>query len=481
MKSYSYVGPLIAIILPYIIFECFRKGLIVDPYYIMPKGHFYIVSSVAVLSTIIAIAIGVAGKRLRNIKVSFLALSYISLAEMFALHGLSTPGFLLHDTNLPSVASQLSVIFATIWLWLSSFPSDNKLIEVLSRRERYLLPVWIIILSIFGIISMSYPTIINFVPVNVKPLNWVVAACTIILNLIVIYRYYQSYRFSQFPLQISIVYSSGCLIVSQLIMVSGEMWRLSWWMYHLLLLLSMIVMILGLVKQYAVRGNFIGAIRALFTNDPFERITSCISQSVKALIIATEKKDQYTAGHTFRVTLYALMLGKELQLKPEQLKALAQGSLVHDVGKISIPDVILNKPSRLSTDERMVIEQHPVHGYEMCRELGFMKEELNIIRSHHEKWNGTGYPDQLRGEEISLLARIVAVADVYDALTSERAYRNALPHSEAINFLIENKGEHFDPICVATWVRLCERDPSVYQYPSSKINENATNFLVSSL
>jgi putative nucleotidyltransferase with HDIG domain len=480
MKNYSFIGPLMAVVLPFVLFECLKNGLFEDPYFMMPKGHFYIVSAVALLSTIIAIAVGIAGNRLRNIKVSFLALSFISLAQMFSLHGLSTPHFLLPVTHLPGVAAQLSMLLATIWLWLSSLPSDHKLVEILSRRHSMLLPVWIIALCIYGIVCMFYPHIMNFLPFDMKPLNGVITTIILLLNVITIIRYYQTYRFSRFPLQLSIVYSAGWFIVSQLIMVLGEMWRLSWWMYHYLLLASMIVMLVGLVKQYAVKGTFIGAIRALFTNDPFERITSSISPSVKALIIATEKKDTYTMGHTFRVTMYALKLAEELRIKPEQLRALAQGALVHDVGKISIPDSILNKPDKLSIEERDTIEKHPLNGYEMCRDLGFMKEELCIIRSHHEKWDGSGYPDKLQGEDISLLARIVAVVDVYDALTSERSYRKAWLHSDAINLLMEQKGIHFDPKCVDVWVNLCERNPSVYQYPSNAINNDTTGTMLSS-
>lgn len=480
MKHSSYIGPLLSVAFPYILFECLRGGIFADPSIIMPRGHFYIVSAVALLSVIVAIAVGIAAKRLRNIKVSFLSLSFISLALMFTLHGMSTPHFILPETNLPGVTAQLSILLASIWLWLSSLPSDHKLVEALSKRQTLLLPAWIVVLSGLEILSMSFPHAISSIPLTVKPLNGLATAFVLLVNLITIYRYYQTYRFSRFPLQIAIVYSAGWFIISQLIMVMGEQWKLSWWMYHFLLLASMIVMLLGLIKQYAVRGTLEGALRAIFTNDPFEKITTSTSPSLKALIIAIEKKDTYTVGHTFRVTMYALKLAEELQLKPEQLRALAQGALVHDVGKISIPDSIINKPGKLSVDQRNEIEKHPVQGYEMCRALGFMKEELNIIRSHHEKWDGSGYPDKLQGEEIDLLARIVAVADVYDALTSERAYRKAWPHNKAMNLLMEQRGIHFDPKCVDAWVNLCLRDPSVYQYPLSAVNnENTGTFIAS--
>lgn len=480
MKKFHFIPHFLIIALPYIIFECFRSGILQDKKIETPIGHFYVVSIVALLAMGIAIAVGIAGNRIRNMKISFLSLSFISLAQMFAVHGLSTPNFFLHHPNhLMGAAAQLSMLLATIWLWLSSLPTDHKFMSFLSKYQRSLIPIWTLMLATFNGIGLSSPHLVDFIPLTVQPINYVITFILIGLNGITMYRYYQSYRFSRFPLQIAIVYSAGWISVSQLIMIAGEPWNLSWWIYHYLLLASMIVMLVGLFKQYAVKGNLTAGFRALFANDPFERVTGSMSPSVKSLILATEKKDSYTAGHTFRVTMYALKLAEELGIKPEQLRALAQGTLLHDVGKVEIADSILNKPGKLTPGERKIIEEHPIVGYEMCRELGFMKEELGIIRSHHEKWDGSGYPDQLSGQDIPMLARITAVADVYDALTSDRAYRKGWEHGKAIEFLLEQKGKHFDPVCVEAWINLCQRNPDVYLYPTKKINEQTTSELIS--
>jgi putative nucleotidyltransferase with HDIG domain len=474
MKRYRFLQPLTAIFVPYMIFEAFNVGLFKDVLINIPIGHFYIVSLVSILASLISFAVGIAGRRIRNIKISFLALSFVSLGLMFSVHGLSTPNFLHGFTHLPGISAQLSMLLATFWIWLSSLSSDHSIVQFFSRFQRLLLPIWTVALSIFCIIGMINPHIVDIVPLNAEPLNFILTVVILLLNGITIYNYYQSYRYTLFPLQIAIVYSAGWIMVSQLIMVRGVMWNFSWWIYHFLLFASMIVMIIGLVRQYAVKGTLTESIRSLFTDDPFERITNSISPSVKALVTETEKKDTYTAGHTFRVTMYALNLAEELQLNPEQLRAIVQGGLVHDVGKIRIPDEILNKPGKLLYDERVLIEQHPVFGYDICRNLGFMQEELSIIRSHHEKWDGSGYPDGLKENDIPFFARIVAVADVYDALTSERSYRKAWTHSEAMKYLKENKGTHLDPRCVDAWEQLCLRNPSVYKYPSQAIKEEAT-------
>ncbi|MCR8633746.1 HD-GYP domain-containing protein [Paenibacillus radicis (ex Xue et al. 2023)] len=477
MKIRDVIGPAAAIVAPYLLFEYLKAHPNLDILLSLPRGHFYIVSLVAILSTIIAIAVGISGNRVRNIKVCFLSLAFISLAEVFSVHGLSTPNFLIHASHLPGVASQVSLLLATFWLWMSSLSSDSLLILWLSRWKGNLIPVWTVVLGLIGITGLLFPHMLDLIPLDRNPLRWVATGVIVVLNSMTMYRYFQSYRFSRFPLQTAIIYSCGWLIVAQFIIVLGETWRLSWWLYHLLLLASMIVMLAGLWKQYGVSRSLTMSVRALFTNDPLERITSCLSPSVRALVLATEVKDTYTAGHNLRVTLYALRLGEEMQLSPEQLRALSQGTIVHDVGKINIPDAILNKPGRLTPDERAIIEQHPRKGYEMCRTLGFMKEELEIIRSHHEKWDGTGYPDRLKGEQIPLLARIVAVSDVYDALTSTRSYRKAWTHTEAIDFLNEHSNTHFDSACVDAWKRICDRDPQVYRYPLHMISDNKSNYL----
>jgi putative nucleotidyltransferase with HDIG domain len=472
MRYRSLIGPLLLMTASYGAF-LYLQGQPFDLTLSQPQGHFYIVSLVSLLAAAIAFAVGIAGNRLRNTKVTFLSLSFLSLAVIFSVHGLSTPHFLIHPSQLPSISSPLSLIFATAWLWMSSLRSDHPWVQYFSKRRDKLLPSWTAGLIAVGTLLLLRPELVSFIPLTVEPVNWTVGGATIALLGMVMYRYYRSYLYSRFPLQLSIVYSAGLLIVCQLIMIQGELWRLSWWLYHFLLLFSMISMLAGLAKQYGGSGSLTAALRALYTTDAVERVTSAISPSIKAFMIATEKKDLYTAGHNLRVTLYALKLAEEMGLRPDRQRALAQGTIIHDVGKIEVPDAVLNKPGKLTDEERAIIELHPVKGYEMCRELGFMKDELEIIRGHHERWDGRGYPDRLEGERIPLLARIVAVADVYDALTSHRAYRKAMTHETAMAILTEQRGSHFDPACIDAWVRLCERERASFPLPSEQRPEAA--------
>lgn len=190
-----------------------------------------------------------------------------------------------------------------------------------------------------------------------------------------------------------------------------------------------------------------------------------VSSTVLGLIVAIESRDRYTAGHNIRVAFYALKLAEQVGLESQQLKSLFRATLVHDIGKIGVPDYILNNPGALSDSERKIIEQHPQVGYDMCAKLGFKKEELDIILLHHEKWDGTGYPKRLASHDIPRLVRIVTIADVYDALTSERSYRQAWSHEDAMRFIISHAGKIFDPALVSDWVKINKTMPLIQQFP----------------
>jgi putative two-component system response regulator len=151
-----------------------------------------------------------------------------------------------------------------------------------------------------------------------------------------------------------------------------------------------------------------------------------------SLALSVEAKDPYTEGHCARLSQYSVALAKHLQLPKEQQEALRVGGILHDIGKIAVPEQILLKPGPLTPDERKIIEEHPVKGEYICCPLRSIKLVLPIIRHHHEKMDGSGYPDRLAGEQIPITARIMTVVDVYDALTTDRPYRKALTQKAAL-------------------------------------------------
>lgn len=179
--------------------------------------------------------------------------------------------------------------------------------------------------------------------------------------------------------------------------------------------------------------------------------------TIEALVQAIEAKDSYTSGHSRRVTKYSLEIGRYLGLSSKEMEMIRFCGLLHDIGKIGISDNLLNKPSRLSKREYETIKKHPVIGKKIVEKVKFLKEGLALIYHHHERYDGKGYPDGLKGGEIPLLARILSVADAFDAMVSERPYRRALTVQEAIKELINGSGTQFDPLITRIFCLILKR------------------------
>jgi len=178
---------------------------------------------------------------------------------------------------------------------------------------------------------------------------------------------------------------------------------------------------------------------------------------VRVLINTIEQKDEYTSGHSTRVGHYATLLGRELELDAAALQTLEWSALLHDVGKIGIRDEVLKKPGKLTTEEFQHIKEHPVRSYQVVQQVPQMAAALDGIVHHHEHWDGSGYPDGLAGEEIPLPARIIQVADIFDALTSTRSYRKAFDWQKALDILEADAGETVDPHVSRVFGRLMRR------------------------
>jgi putative nucleotidyltransferase with HDIG domain len=169
---------------------------------------------------------------------------------------------------------------------------------------------------------------------------------------------------------------------------------------------------------------------------------------------ALDMRDKETEGHTQRVTKLTERLARSMGVNDDDLIHIKRGALLHDIGKMAIPDGILLKPGPLTEDERELIKQHPVYAFEMLDKIEFLRPAIDIPHYHHEKWDGTGYPEGLRGEGIPFAARIFPVIDVYDALVSNRPYRKALPPAEVREYIKADSGKHFDPQVVDAFMQM---------------------------
>jgi HD-GYP domain-containing protein (c-di-GMP phosphodiesterase class II) len=197
-------------------------------------------------------------------------------------------------------------------------------------------------------------------------------------------------------------------------------------------------------------NNMAGSIQQLLTTQE-----QAYLQVLQSLAKALEAKDPYTAGHSGRVAKYSVKLGKFLNLPTKEIKILKQGALMHDLGKIAIPDHILNKPDKLTEEEFKIMRSHPIKTSDIMKPIRHYDQHREIAAWHHERWDGKGYPDGLTGEEIPLLARIVSIADTWDAMTGDRVYRKGMTEETALSILVsERDNGQWDPQLVNVFVQM---------------------------
>jgi putative nucleotidyltransferase with HDIG domain len=214
-------------------------------------------------------------------------------------------------------------------------------------------------------------------------------------------------------------------------------------------------------NKYQIHLEELAAQRAVELDETLEEVENSYRATLKALIQALETRDFETLGHSERVVTFSLRLGHEVGLNKEALKNLELGALLHDIGKIGVPDAILRKPAALTEDEWDKMKLHPLHGQRILRNIGFLETARRLVVQHHEKWDGSGYPFGLRGEEIDLGARIFAVVDAFDAMISDRIYRRGRSFEAALEEIQKCAGTHFDPAIVEAFKRVPREDWAV--------------------
>jgi len=225
---------------------------------------------------------------------------------------------------------------------------------------------------------------------------------------------------------------------------------------------SMAIGMVGVIIALAYIGYGAGAVLlffgplllARFSFKLYIDMRNIYIETIQALNKSMEAKDSYTSGHAARVQEYAVNLARRVDLPEKKIQNIRTAAILHDIGKIGIDDNILKKPQKLTAIEYKTIQKHPVIGAEILKDVVFLKEISDIIRHHHERYDGKGYPDGLKGEAIPVEASILAIADVYDAMTSDRPYRNSLGHMAALNELRSGAGSQFNPLLVDKFLKL---------------------------
>jgi putative nucleotidyltransferase with HDIG domain len=262
------------------------------------------------------------------------------------------------------------------------------------------------------------------------------------------------------------------------------------------------VVIVGLSLKYIMVGLIIHAPNALLTLllisilsvfsfillNRFQSYVKAVKTSydhqligiVKGVIATLELKDPYTKGHSERVASYAHVLAKETKkFTVDELRAFNYACLLHDIGKVHIPDQILMKPTKLTSEEYEIIKSHTTVGAEAVSKVEGLQNGIDVIRSHHERWDGKGYPEELKKEQIPYLARIAAIADAFDAMTSTRSYRAALPLEEAYKRILDGRDTQFDPELVDLFQEIFPIWVEIHQNLSNNIEPRQLKEVIS--
>ena len=484
MARVGWLGFGIAALLPLLLMGLLLTGVLFDPTWSVPIFHFFVVTLTSSLAFILAAFMLSASGQLKDARVFFLSLGFIGIAGFFIVHALTTPGALFVGNNpWVGLSSHLSLLSGAILFALGAVSWKRSAHDWILRNETALGLGLVVVVVLYAVVALGtsegpiegalapapadfgYSTTANPTPplapattspvvmflnpiVSSQVFEYGVSLIALILFAFVSFRQVTLYRLARRPLQAGFLVSSLFLLQAQVSMTLAPVWNASWWEYHGLMLAAFGAAILGLGVEYSQGGSLSGMVEVLMLRDTISQLQRGYTEVVVVLVETIEAKDPYTRGHTQRVSDMSVRIGEALGLSPDRLRVLHRSATLHDIGKIGVPDSVLNKPGRLTDEEFAIIKEHPVRAHQIIRNVRSLRAEVGGVRYHHERLDGTGYPDGLKGEEIPLDARIIAVADVYDALTSARAYRGAWTTERALAQIQSESGTKLDARCV---------------------------------
>ncbi len=421
--------------------------------------HFWGVALGALVATVSAVALTVVGARRRDGRAVLIGSAFCVMAALLVLHGLTTPGVLVEMNGVVAFTGGATLPVGGAILALSVLPVFRRPEAV--KPTLTLLAVSVVVIAGLGIAAVVEPDFVPSVPENGSPLAWAVLVVGLafygLLTVRALRTYLLTHRVADLVVVVGLIWLATALVAALLL----SFMDLGWWLGHGFEIVGIALVgipvaadLLRTVPSRPLVGDLRGA-------DLVAAEEAFLGSQVRSLMVALASKDEYTEEHTRRVALRAVQVGEELGLPSPQLRSLAVGALLHDIGKLRCPDEILKKPGSLTDAEYAVVREHAEAGRKLLKELGgFGDGVLRLVQSHHERLDGSGYPHGLSESELDLDTRIMAVCDVYDALRSARVYREAWPHERAMNLLRTSVDSEFDARCVEALERVLGREQS---------------------
>ena len=408
--------------------------------------HFLPIAISAGLAAAAAVALTIVGARRGDGRAVIVGTAFSAMAALLAVHGLTTPGMLVGSNGVIAFTGAATLPVGGAVLALAAVPElrGPRAVRLLLALQAVLL-VTIVGLGAVGILVSG---LVPSVPEPDSPAAIVTLVLAGGFYLVIALRAGRTFLLTRRRADLLVV--AGTVVLASALVPALLMdWReLGWWLGHAFELIGIgmvavpVALDLHRGAQSRPLAGDLGATELVSAADAF------LGSTVRVLLARLAEKDAYTAEHTRQVALRSVAVGERLGLAPARLRDLAIGALLHDIGKLSVPDAILQKPAALTAAEYEVIRRHPEHGHDLVLQLGFPRQVSRLVRDHHERLDGAGYPHGLRAADLDLETRILTACDVLDALLSTRVYREAWTLDRALGLLHDESGTAFDPRCV---------------------------------
>ena len=428
----------------------------IDKRFYSPDGHLIVVAGIAACALIVGAIAALAAIRVPQPGVVWLGLGCTALGMFMLGHGLTTPEVLGQPSNRwVGRLTYAAIASFAVCLHIGGRRADRGINRWVSRHPVLTLVVPTVSAGLFVAVIVADP--LRFGGSEQFPHEngglAILSSLVVVLLAGVIWTHGRRWHLGHDTVQLAILLAAAMSIAAIFSFEHGRFGQVSWWDYHAYLLAGFGAAVFAVLLRHQEQRTVTDVLATTFVDDPFAHIVQGFPTALSTLVRAVEVKDVYTHGHSERTAQLATELGLHMGLPPDRLRVIARGAYLHDIGKIAIPDHILNKPGRLTPEERLIVETHPQLGFELASNAPSLREVLTVILHHHERMDGQGYPTGLAGRDIPLEARVVAVADVWDALTSDRAYRPGWTAPVALAHIIDGRSSHFDPAVVDALVQ----------------------------
>ena len=428
--------------------------------------HFGAVGLSAAVATAAGIALSIVGARRGDGRTVLIGTAFSVMSALLVVHGLATPGFIVERNGVISFSGAATLPVGGALLALCTLGALRR-----PGAVRPLLALQVVLFAgviALGAVGLAVPAAVPKVP----QVGSTAALVTLIVGFgfygLIAVRAIRTYLLTRRLADLAVVMGIGWLAAALVGALTLTYQELGWWLGHGLEVLGIAAVGVPVAIDLHRGAQSRPLIGDLSAAELVAQEEAFLGAQVRSLMQRLAAKDEYTEEHTRRVALRAVQVGEKLGLSPGRLRKLAAGGLLHDMGKLSIPDAILKKPAALTDVEFDVIRRHPEWGDKLLSELGFPRDMRRLVLDHHERLDGTGYPRALGAEKLDLETRILAVCDVYDALITTRVYREAWTQERALALLEERAGVEFDARVVTALAEIVAPSAEIVELSSAR-------------